>query len=147
MPMMGYLVIKGNVNAEGFLFTIPLIFYGLAFIVTVEIPDLEIDRMGKKYTWVTHIGRRNGFIIVVCMLLVATGLFYLFQWLYYLSFPVDFRLLGLFSLLPLGASILPILTTPIEPKIATRYVNGILICLALFFILIDGYLISLSFHR
>jgi len=146
VPMMGYLVIKGGLSTEGFLFTIPLIFYGLAFILTVEIPDLEIDRQGKKYTWVTHIGRKKGFYLIMYMLLVAVGIFYFFQRLYSRSSPVDSRFLALFSLLPLGAAIFASIKKPIETKIATRHVNSILIGLALFFILMDGYLITLSIH-
>ncbi len=146
VPMMGYLVMKGSLNLEGFLFTLPLIFYGLAFIITVEIPDLEIDRQGKKYTWVTRIGRKNGFILIVTMLLVAAGIFYIFQWYYSQSSPIDSRFFTLFSLLPLGAGIFAILKKPFEAKMATRYVNSILICLALFFVLMDGYLITLSIY-
>lgn len=147
VPMMGYLVMQGRLNSDGFLFTVPLIFFGLAFIITVEIPDLEIDRQGKKYTWVTRIGRKNGFNLIGSMLLVAAGIFYFFQRLYTIASPVDSRLFVLFALPSLGAGIFAMLKKPIEPKIATRYVNAILICLALFFILMDGYLITLLIRR
>jgi 1,4-dihydroxy-2-naphthoate octaprenyltransferase len=39
----GYLVTSGQINMDGLLFIIPLMLYGLAFILNVEIPDMESD--------------------------------------------------------------------------------------------------------
>lgn len=54
IPGFGYLVTNGRINQDGFLFFIPLMLYGLAFILTVELPDMESDRLGRKMTWVAQ---------------------------------------------------------------------------------------------
>jgi len=141
VPGMGYLVMNGYLDIEGLLFAIPLLLYGLAFILAVEIPDMEMDRLGNKKTWVARKGRSFGFIVVGFLLLAATGFFSIFPWVNSRAFPVDFHLLLLFSVLPLGAGIIGALKRPIEQKTATKYVNGIIITLAMFFILTDGYFI------
>lgn len=60
IPGFGYLVTSGQINPDGFLFFIPLMLYGLAFILTVELPDMESDRLGRKMTWVAQKGRSFG---------------------------------------------------------------------------------------
>lgn len=75
---MGYLVLRGYLNADGLLFTLPLMLYGLAFILTVEIPDMEADRLGHKQTWVVRKGRGFAFTAVGALLLAATVFFSVF---------------------------------------------------------------------
>ena len=143
LPGMGYLVMKGYLDMDGLLFTIPLLLYGLAFILAVEIPDMEMDRLGHKKTWVARKGRSFGFIVVGSLILAATGFFFIFPRLFSRAFPVDFHLLALFSLLPLGAGIIGTVKRPLDQQTATRFVNGIIITLAMFFILTDGYFVSI----
>jgi len=141
LPGMGYLVMRGYLNGDGLLFTIPLMLYGLAFIVTVEIPDEEVDRLGNKRTWVARRGRGLGFTVVGIALLLATLSFFCFSWLYARRYPLDFRLLGLLSLLPLGAGVIGMARRPVERRRAIKVVNAIVISLAALCILADGYLV------
>jgi uncharacterized membrane protein len=60
---------------------------------------------------------------------------------------VDFRFLGVLSLLPLGAGCIGLLKRPTEKPSATRVVNGIMITLVVFLILLDGYVVSLAFGQ
>jgi 1,4-dihydroxy-2-naphthoate octaprenyltransferase len=147
IPGFGYLVTSGRVNQDGFLFFIPLILYGLAFILTVELPDMESDRLGGKMTWVARRGRSFGFTLILVSFLFATLFFLFFPMLTSHNYPVDFRFLGVFSLLPLGASCIGWLRRPLEKTSATWAVNGIMITLAVFLILVDGYMISLAFSQ
>ena len=141
IPGMGYLVTRGYLDGDGLLFTIPLTLYGLAFILAVEIPDEEVDRLGNKRTWVARRGRALGFTVVGASLLLATLSFFCFAWLYSRTYPLDFRLLGLLSLLPLGVGAVGATRRPVERQLAIKVVNGIVLSLAVLCILADGYLV------
>ncbi len=142
VPGMGYLVTQGNLNRDGLLITIPLVLYSFAFILAVEIPDMEADRLGNKKTWVARLGRGFGFTTVGVILLVAAGFFFSIPYLQPPASAVDFRILGYFSLLPLGPGIQGMLRTPLDRQTATSLVTWMIITLAVFFLLTDIYLIA-----
>jgi len=137
IPGMGVLVTQGTLNGDGLLFTIPLMLYGLAFILAVEIPDVEADCLGEKKTWVARKGRGFGFTAIGLLLLVATGFFFFIPVFYAHPLPVDFRILGFLSLLPLGMGVIDWVKRPADRHTAVKYVNGTIGALALFFILTD----------
>ena len=141
IPGMGYWVTRGYLNWDGLLFTLPLILYGLAFMLAVEIPDEEADRLGHKKTWVARKGRRFGFTAIGVLLLVATGFFFSETYLFSRRFPLDFSFLGFLSLLPLGAGIFGMVKNSADQQTAALLVNGIIVTLAVFFILMDIYLV------
>jgi 1,4-dihydroxy-2-naphthoate octaprenyltransferase len=147
IPGFGYLVTRGQMNQDGLLFITPLMLYGLAFILTVEIPDMESDRLGNKMTWVARKGRGFGFTLIAASFLLATLFFFCFPWLTSRIYPLDFRFMGILSLMPLGAACIGLLKRPIEKRSATRVVNGIMITLAAFCILADGYMVYLAFSQ
>jgi 1,4-dihydroxy-2-naphthoate polyprenyltransferase len=144
IPGLGYLVTSGHLDLNGLLFSVPLLLYGLAFILSVESPDMEADRMGNKWTWVAHKGRSFGFSVTGAALLLASLCFLCFPWLTTRSYPLDFHLLGILSLLPLTAGIIGWIKRPLEKRPATRVVFWILISFAVFCFLADGYLVFLA---
>lgn len=137
LPGMGLLVVSGNINSDGLLFMIPLALYGLAFILSVEIPDMEADCLGGKKTWVAQKGRRFGFTAIGSLLLFATGYFFLIPYLYSYMLPLDFRLLGMFSLLPLAVGFLGLVKRPVNRQTALKLVNTQIGSLVVFLILTD----------
>jgi 1,4-dihydroxy-2-naphthoate polyprenyltransferase len=145
IPGFGYLVANGSFNQEGFIFILPLMLYGLAFILAVEIPDMESDRLGNKRTWVAQKGRSVGFIVIAASFLLATIFFLVFPWLISYIYPVNFRFLGVLSLIPLGVGFFGLIKRPVEKFAATRIVNWIMITIAAFCALVDGYLAYLIF--
>jgi 1,4-dihydroxy-2-naphthoate octaprenyltransferase len=147
IPGLGYLVTSGQMNQNGLLFALPLMLYGLAFILAVEIPDMEADRLGNKRTWVARKGRGFGFTVIAVSLLLATLFFLCFPWLTTRIYPLDFRFLGILSLMPLGAGCIGLLKRPVEKRSATHVVNEIMITLAAFCVLADGYMIYLAFNQ
>ena len=147
IPGMGYLVNRGQMNQDGLLFIVPLMLYGLAFILAVEIPDMEADRWGNKKTWVARKGRHFGFSVITASFLLATLFFVSFPWLTSQVYPLDFRFLGILSLLPLGSSYMGMLKKPTEKRLATQVVNGIMITMAVFCVLADGYMVYLAFSQ
>ena len=145
IPGFGYLVASGQINLDGLLFIIPLTLYGLAFILNVEIPDMESDRLGNKRTWVARNGRGFGFTVIAASFLLATLFFFYFPRLSSRIYPLDFRILGILSLMPLAAGCIGLLKRPGEKQQATQVVNGIMIAIAAFCFLVDGYFVYLVF--
>jgi 1,4-dihydroxy-2-naphthoate octaprenyltransferase len=146
IPAFGYFVTTGQMNRDGLLFIVPLTLYGLAFIINVEIPDMESDRLGNKRTWVARKGRGFGFTVIAASFLLATLFFLCFPWLSSRIYPLDFRFLGILSLLPLGAGCIGLLRRPAEKQSATRVVNAIMITIAALCFLMDGYMVYLVFN-
>lgn len=49
-PGLGYFAILGTLNLQFFVFAIPMLFLQLLFTISVEIPDMEGDRLSGKMT-------------------------------------------------------------------------------------------------
>lgn len=60
MPGMGYFVSFGSIDLWFAVLTLPLACYGLFFILTVEMPDVEADIVAGKRNLLTRHGRRGG---------------------------------------------------------------------------------------
>ena len=146
IPGMGYLVMKGKLDLAGVFILIPLLLYGLASILSVEIPDMEVDRLGDKRTWVARKGRGFGFSLVGTCLLAATGYFFIFPSLSMGQVPLDLHVLGMLSLLPLSAGMVGLIRKPIQREPATRIAIWTVLSLVVFSILANGYLIFLVIH-
>jgi 1,4-dihydroxy-2-naphthoate polyprenyltransferase len=144
VPGLGYLATNGRLDLNGLLFMFPLMLYGLGFILAVEIPDMEADRLGHKRTWVARKGRLFGFNGLTLSFLLGTLFFMSVPWLTRRSYPIDFHVLGIFSLLPLGAGCVGVLKRSAEKRPATRIVNGVMFALVAFCALADGYMIYLN---
>ena len=147
IPGFGFLVAGGQLNQDGLLLAIPLMLYGMAFILTVEIPDMEADRLGRKMTWVARWGRGFGFTVIAAALLLASLYFFGLPLLASRAYPLDFRVLGALSLLPLAAGGLGLVTRPVGRRAATRVVYALMITLAAFCALADAYMVYLAVRQ
>jgi 1,4-dihydroxy-2-naphthoate octaprenyltransferase len=135
VPGMGYLVLRGTLDAGGLFFLPPLILYGLASILSVEIPDVEDDTLSHKATWLARMGRASGFTAIGWLLVAATGYFFLSPMIFPRQARMDPRVLGVLSFLPLGVGLWGMLRRPLERKVATGIATGIVIMLAAFSII------------
>ncbi|MCU0861150.1 MAG: prenyltransferase [Methanomassiliicoccales archaeon] len=81
MPGMGYLVIAGTIDGWFLLLSLPLMCYGLFFILTVEMPDLEADARSGKRGFLVRYGRRKAdwVSLVACLLGLSLFLLFLFS--------------------------------------------------------------------
>ena len=104
MPGMGYFVSAGSISYPFIFFIIPLSFFGLFFIITVELPDFESDIISKKRNLVISLGKRK----TKFLLLVS-------------SFAASTSLLTLNIVSELQFSIIPILTLSFLPIISSVY--------------------------
>jgi 1,4-dihydroxy-2-naphthoate octaprenyltransferase len=145
VPAMGYVTMRGTFDRTGILFLVPLLCYGLVFTLSVEIPDLEVDSQADKRTWIVRTSRRVGFTLVGLALLLATGWFFLLPRLTGTHIPMDFRIAGVLSMLPLLPGLWGLLRGPADRQPATQIATAIVLTLALFAILMDVYLGLLIF--
>lgn len=143
VPAMGYLTMRGALDTGGIFFLTPLILYGLVSILSVEIPDMEDDRLSNKRTWVAVKGRGFGFMLIGWLLLAITGYFFFFPRFYPRQLPLDFRIVGYLSLLPLLPGLLGMIKKPVEKQPAAKIATWIVVMLAVFSIFVDGYLLYL----
>jgi 1,4-dihydroxy-2-naphthoate polyprenyltransferase len=146
IPGMGYLALRGTLDSGGLFFLPPLLLYGLASILSVEIPDVEDDLLAYKRTWMARMGRASGFRIIGGLLVAATIYFFVSPLFFPLQGRMEPRVLGVLSLLPMGMGLLGMLRRPLERRAATGIATGIVILLAAFSIFVDGYLIYLTTH-
>jgi 1,4-dihydroxy-2-naphthoate octaprenyltransferase len=72
MPGMGYFVAAGFLSSSFITWVFPLSCYGIFFIITVELPDLESDKISNKMNVVVRWGRRKGKAISMGATLLAT---------------------------------------------------------------------------
>lgn len=143
LPGMGYLVIRGWFDFSFALFIIPFLLYGFAFIVNVEIPDMDADRRGNKKTLIVRKGQRIGFILTAAVLSLATLYFLIISQLKLIPSIIDFWLIALFSLIPLSFGIGSIFKQNPDQIIATKLVTNNVLSLFLLFILINCYFLFL----
>lgn len=143
VPGIGYVILMGKLDVSLLIFTIPLMLYELLFIINVEIPDMEADSFGGKKTAVVVYGRQYGFIIGAIAALMAMLSFFFMQLINVNISPINWGLLVIFSLVPLGLGILSALKKPANRKSAIKWVNYNLLSLSIFIIMINTYFIYL----
>jgi 1,4-dihydroxy-2-naphthoate octaprenyltransferase len=104
MPGMGYFVVSGGIDVWFLLLSLPLMCYGLFFILTVEMPDVEPDAVAGKRNLLVRRGRRVGALVAFVACASGTALLLALLFSGALRGTIDFGLIVLFSLIPLAAS-------------------------------------------
>lgn len=105
MPGIGYLVLSGTIDAWFLLITLPLICYGLFFILSVELPDVDSDRLAGKINVMVKIGRDFGLVLGALVTLLGTLILTAMAALDILV-EIDLWPFALFSLVPLAAGLI-----------------------------------------
>ena len=123
MPGAGYFVARGTLDPAFFAFSLPLFLYGLVFIVSVEIPDMEGDIAGGKPTLVVRKGRIYGFSLIALAATLATGTLVSLALAGAFS-PVDFRPVAFASLIPLSIALWGFLHRCADRAPALRYATA-----------------------
>lgn len=139
MPIMGYLVLAKEIGTHFFIIGVPLLIYGLDFILNVEIPDMEADRISKKKTLIARKGRPFGFATITICLLLVTLYFFGLSLISLELTNIDYRVLTLFSLLPLGVGIMPLTRKNTDKNNSTMYANNNMAALVIFIVIINIY--------
>ncbi len=136
MPGMGYFVASGTISPLFQAFILPLSCYGLFFITTVELPDVESDTIGQKKNLLVKWGRTAGKAISVAATLTGTISIVALLLLERTIEIIDLRPFIMFSILPLMASISGLLLSTKNRRHLVRQIiiNMTSIILFLFFV-------------
>ncbi len=120
MPGAGYFVAMGTLDWPFFAFAAPLCLYGLVFITSVEIPDMEGDILGGKRTLVVRRGRIFGFALIALAASLATAVLTVFAFTGVFA-PVNFWPVALISVIPLALALRGFLRRTAERAGALRH--------------------------
>jgi len=124
VPMMGYWVMMGKLDPGLLPFAPSLLLYGGAFILNVQVPDVEADLRGGKLSLVTRIGRKRALRLVFVLFLMASVHFW---GLYLMDLGpdgIDLLPFALASMVPLLASLPSFLMSTQDRKRATYMVTA-----------------------
>jgi len=144
VPGIGYIILMGKLDVNFIFFVIPLMLYELFFILNIEIPDMEADKLGLKKTFVASYGRSISFIFISISALAAT-LYYIILSVTISYSKIDLNTIILISLIPLTIAVLSALNKPSDRKYANKWVNYNLISLSIFILLINVYFLFILF--
>lgn len=104
MPGMGYFVVSGSIDLWFLALSLPLMCYGLFFILTVEMPDVEADSLSGKRGYLVKHGRRGGARLSVSACALGTLLLLSLDLTGALGRDLDVGAISLISLIPLAAA-------------------------------------------
>lgn len=121
LPGMGYFTIMGALDMPFVIFAVPIAFLQLFFISSVEMPDMEGDKLGGKITMIVSMGRLFGFKLIALSGVMITISFLIIPLLKIYPPIIDFRILTVISLIPLILGIIELYKKPIDRKSATTY--------------------------
>lgn len=147
LPAFGFLVFMGYLNSLFLLFVTPLFLYIFATSINKEIPDLESDKLGHKYTMIVRRGRKFGFKLVTLLFLIATLLYLT----YFLGgfFPgiINFGVITILSMVTLSFGIIGALKGSNEREKSIKYVNFNMMAFKFIVFTVDLYLIYILISR
>jgi 1,4-dihydroxy-2-naphthoate octaprenyltransferase len=105
IPALGYLAVRGRFDPLFVYFAVPFVMYGFMLSLSLEAPDVEVDRKGGKRNLAVRIGARSVFFLILALTVSATLTFFVYNWLV-TSAVVDLGVVALFSIAPLIAGLL-----------------------------------------
>lgn len=108
IPGIGYFVASEALDYLFYMFVFPLVCYGLFFILTVELPDVECDTAAQKRNILVNWGTKAGKRISVLANILGTISLVTILFTGVVSKMFDPTLITAFSFLPLIASIISI---------------------------------------
>ncbi len=133
MPGMGYFVAHGSIDLPFAFFAVPLSCYGLLFILTVEIPDVQSDRAAKKTSVIVRFGVRTGILMSLLSALGGTLALLVIHLSGITMGKVDLGLAVVFSIIPIAGVTSTLLTNLRQPYRAYQVtINMISMILFLF---------------
>jgi 1,4-dihydroxy-2-naphthoate octaprenyltransferase len=144
MPLFGDFSTVGRITPLFLAFTIPLFLQALSFLIAVQIPDMESDRLANKRTFVAEHGQSWGFFMVLLPLAAATS--------YYIAAPylvptmAGLKLMSIISLLPLGMAAYSFIKRSSSKEKVIRLVKYNVICFVAFTLMSDLYFAFVFFH-
>jgi 1,4-dihydroxy-2-naphthoate polyprenyltransferase len=141
IPGMGYFVAYGSIDLFFAFFIFPFSCYGLLFILTVEIPDVENDRNGNKINALVKWGIRRGMGISFVSALAGTLSLLVFYFSGFFAGRVDLGPFILSSFIPLVGVASGLFVDLRSRDHLTRQVMINITMIILFLFLLDAYML------
>ena len=104
IPGLGYLAVRGQFDPLFVYLAVPFVMYGLILSLSLEAPDVDVDRKGGKRNLAVRKGESNIFFLILALAVSATLTFYVYNW-FITSAVVDLGIVFLFSIMPLIAGL------------------------------------------
>ncbi|MBU4536261.1 MAG: prenyltransferase [Euryarchaeota archaeon] len=145
LPSAGFFTLMGSLTIPFLIFTIPLVFSRLVLTNSANTPDMEGDKLGGKITLVVAKGREFGFKLIAISAIFMTLSFMLIPLTGFFYSLINFNVLVLISLVPLGLAILGYIKMPLDRKTATKFATLNIQSILLLGILINSYFVYLIF--
>ena len=140
VPLTGYVCANGQLTAAIAGFVPVALCYGAVFILTVELPDIEEDRISGKKTFVAMYGQRRALQLILLFSVVGT----LVNCALHISgtsvIDTNFAVLALLTLLPVGAAGYGLARGAGDKKKVVGSVQAIMGALVVYVLLVDLYL-------
>ena len=140
IPGIGYLTVRGQLDPLFAYFAVPFIMYGLILILSLEAPDLEIDRKGGKRNFFVRKGEHRVFSVILVAALLATVIFFVYAW-QITQAALNLEIVALFSIVPLAAGLLGFARV-FQKKDVNRFSTLNITSLFLFNVLMVTYLVA-----
>ena len=141
IPGMGYLAIAGSLDLAYLLATLPLLLYGVAFILSVEIPDREADDLSGKRTFIVRNDIRAGMRLALAATFLSTALYLTAPFTGILPPAIPVVAVALVSLIPLGYQLSANLKAPRGERELANFAQHTVLSLIAFAVLADASLL------
>jgi 1,4-dihydroxy-2-naphthoate octaprenyltransferase len=102
VPGYGNYIASGTITPEMWIFAFPMLFYGYAFTISVQIPDIRADRINGKKNYASTFGEDVSYKTIFSLSFLASACFYAIPYVF--PSQLDYIKIFLYSLLPLTAS-------------------------------------------
>lgn len=136
MPGIGYFAASGLIDHFFLVFVFPLSCYGLFFILTVELPDVETDKIAHKTNIVVKWGRKTGTYISFIATILGTVFLAAIHLSGILEGKPDLELITLLSVMPIIAAITAVQESS-ERRNVLRQVTISMATMILFICIVD----------
>ena len=104
IPGLGYLAVRGQFDPLFVYLAVPFVMYGLILSLSLEAPDVDVDRKGGKRNLAVRKGEPSVFSLILALAVSTTLTFYVYNW-FITSAVVDLGIVFLFSIMPLIAGL------------------------------------------
>jgi len=135
VPGFGNYIASGTITSDMWVFAIPLLFYGYAFTIGVQIPDIEVDRINKKKNYASTFGEKASYWTIAALCMLATAAIYAIPYIFPSN--LDYGAILLYSFVPLAASLFGLAA---KSQNTEKKIMAIVSSIFLFAALCDAYL-------
>jgi 1,4-dihydroxy-2-naphthoate polyprenyltransferase len=135
VPGFGNYIASGTITSDMWIFAVPLLFYGYAFTIGVQVPDIEADRINKKKNFASTFGEKASYRTMAALCMLATAAIYAIPHVF--TSDLDYGAILLFSFFPLAASLFGLAA---KRQNTEKRIMAIVSSIFLFTALCDAYL-------